>query len=280
MTPTQSIEAFCHRTLGPCTVHPRPSERCGHRSHIASVTDARGRRYIVKVHASVEKHQREVHAYTQWTAPALGRHAPRLVAVDPELPGMLLTALPGAPPDAQAPLHVHWQAGMLLRRLHDNQPPRPLPAYADHLASRLDHWLANAAGLLSTAEQRLIRRHVSAIAGLPVPAGVACHLDYQPRNWLMDHTGAVGIVDFEHARIDTAARDLVRLAHRHWHGHPDRRAAFLDGYGRQLTPIEQQLLTHCAALDAVTALARARESGDATLAEHGRATLQRLPPPP
>jgi Phosphotransferase enzyme family len=280
MTPTESIEAFCHRALGPCTPHPGPSEGTGHRSDIASVIDARGRRYIVKAHASVEKHQREVHAYTHWTAPALGRQAPRLIAVAQDLPGILLTAMPGEPADAQAPLHVHWQAGMLLRRFHDSQPPTPLLDYAEHLASRLYYWLANADGLLSTAEQRLIRWHVSAIADLPIPAGVPCHLDYQPRNWLIDHTGTVGIVDFEHARIDTAARDLVRLAHRHWPGHPDRRAAFLGGYGRQLTPIEQQLLTHCAALDAVTSIVRAHQTNDARLAEHGRATLRQLPPSP
>jgi thiamine kinase-like enzyme len=134
--------------------------------------------------------------------------------------------------------------------------------------------------MLSTAEQHLVRCHVAALADLPLPAGVPCHLDYQPHNWLIDHTGVLRIVDFEHARVDTAARDLVRLAFRHWPGQPDRRAAFLDGYGRDLTQSERRLLTHCAALDAVTSLARAHETKNPTLAEHGRATLYQLPPLP
>ncbi len=279
MTITAGINALCHRALGPGTLHPRAGRNSG-TSHITRVTDGRGRRYVVKIHTTLEKHQREVHAYTHWTTPAFGSHAPRLVAVDPDLPGVLLTALPGEPADAQAPLHAHWQAGMLLRRLHDSQPPSPLPDYADHLASRLDQWLATAEELLAIAEQRLVRRHIAALADLPIPPGVPCHLDYQPHNWLIDDTGALGIVDFEHARIDTGGRDLVRLAHRYWPGHPDRRAAFLDGYGRQLTAIEQRLLTHCAALDAVTCLVRGHQTNDARLAEHGRATLRQLPPLP
>ena len=284
MTTAERLEQWCRRSLGRCTIHPGPT---GHRgqSRLAYVTDACRHRYVVKIHSSYDKHQREVHAYTHWTIPALGQHAPRLIAVDAELPAILLTAVAGEPADSaahqpHAVLLAHRQAGALLRRLHQANPVRPLPDFAARLADRLDWWLTAADDLLSPAEQHLVRRHVTALAELPPPAGVPCHLDYQPHNWLIDHTGALWIVDFEHARIDAAPRDLVRLAFRHWSGHPDRRTAFLAGYGRPLSDTEQHLLTHCAALDAVTCLVRARDTANPTLANYGRATLRQLPPPP
>ncbi len=284
MTTAERLKQLCRRSLGRCRVSPGPVGLRS-QSQLAYVTDACGRRYIVKVHSTLDKHRREVHAYTHWTVPALGCHAPRLIAVDAALPGILVTAVPGEPADRaarqpQAHLLVHRQAGALLRRLHDAEPATPLPDFAARLADRLDWWLAAANDLLTAAEQHLVRRHVAALADLPPPRGVPCHLDYQPHNWLIDHTGALRIVDFEHARIDAAPRDLVRLAFRHWSGHPDRRAAFLAGYGRPLSDAEQRLLTHCAALDVVTCLVRARDTANHTLAGYGHATLRQLPPPP
>jgi len=48
--------------------------------------------------------------------------------------------------------------------------------------------------------------------------------------------GTVHIIDFEHARYDLAARDLVRLADRIWRDRPDLEDAFLARYGSFLTP--------------------------------------------
>jgi hypothetical protein len=53
---------------------------------------------IGKIHRTPALHQREVHAYRTWT-PHLGGAVPRLVAVAPELPGIVITAVSGEPLD-------------------------------------------------------------------------------------------------------------------------------------------------------------------------------------
>ena len=70
------------------------------------------------------------------------------------------------------------------------------------------------------------------------------------------------LIDFEHARSDLPARDLVRLRFRVWPSRPDLRDAFFDGYGRRLTDAEDELIWHLGALDALTALARGHQTGD------------------
>jgi Ser/Thr protein kinase RdoA (MazF antagonist) len=102
----------------------------------------------------------------------------------------------------------------------------------------------------------------------PLPA-VPCHLDYTPRNLLCwtnqltptsevhENSSApnIGVIDFEHARPDLAARDLVRMATRIWPGRADLEEAFLCGYG-SLEPIDREVIEHCAHLDSLTATVR------------------------
>jgi hypothetical protein len=59
-------------------------------------------------------------------------------------------------------------------------------------------------------------------------------------------------------------------------GRPDLQDAFLDGYGRPLSPAEDQLIWHLGALDALTALARGRQNADLELVAVGRDTLRQL----
>ncbi|SRR6266568_2980185 len=72
------------------------------------------------------------------------------------------------------------------------------------------------------------------------------------------------------------ARDFVRLHFRCWTARPDLRDAFFDGYGRNLTEVDQQAICHCGAIDVLTALVRGRQTGDATMTAHGRQTLRQL----
>lgn len=108
------------------------------------------------------------------------------------------------------------------------------------------------------------------------PAGWPCHLDFQPRNWLIGKPGEVSLIDFEHTRTDLPARDFVRLWFRVWATRPDLREAFLDGYGRPLTQAEDQLIWHLGAIDALTALARGHETANPELTASGHATLRQL----
>ncbi|MFJ6495712.1 hypothetical protein [Streptomyces virginiae] len=61
-----------------------------------------------------------------------------------------------------------------------------------------------------------------------------------------------------------------------WTGRPDLRAAFLDGYGRRLTPVEERRLDCESAFDAVSGIAYGTAHGDPEVAERGHRTLYRL----
>jgi Phosphotransferase enzyme family len=242
---------------------------------VARIATTSGEEFVVKQHLNRPLHEREVHAYRCWTR-ALGASTPRLVAVDDPAMIIVTSALPGGPGSGDLTPFVHRQAGALLRRFHDAEPPCALTWFRDWLRKRAGHWTSRAAMLLSAADARIIDSHLAALSRMGVPTGGPCHLDFQPRNWLIGRSGDVSLIDFEHARIDLPARDLVRLRFRIWAGRPDLRDAFLDGYGRPLTHAEDQLIWHLGALDALTALARGHENADPELTAAGRTTLRML----
>jgi len=219
----------------------------------------------VKRHRAPERHHQEVHAYRHWT-PALRDRAPQLLAVSDDPPAIVVTALPGRPfadcrLDAGREAEAHRQAGQLLRMLHHAAPPRSEPDMTAWLADRGEQWLTLAKTILPARRRAEIREHLRALATLGPVSAVPCHLDYTPRNLLLGGTDRqVAVIDFEHARYDLAARDLVRLATRTWPARPDLEAAFLDGYGL-LTALDKQIIEHCAHLDALTAAARAAGLG-------------------
>jgi hypothetical protein len=266
-----ALLSFAEQILGPCELVTSPT--AGDR--VALIRDARGRDYVAKCHSSAEKHRREVRAYRCW-APALGARAARLAGADPDAMTILLTALPGHPCQGDGDIAAHHQAGMLLRLFHDAEPPRPLDGFREWLTGRVSGWRERCDPLLGAVDKQAIDQHLAALHALAAPIGGPCHLDYQPRNWLLDHAGTLRVIDFEHARIGLQARDFVRLQFRFWTCRPDLRAAFFDGYGRCVTEDEHQVIRHCGAVDALTALVRGTQAGDAAMIAHGRATLRQL----
>jgi Phosphotransferase enzyme family len=269
MTSAAALHAAATRLLGPCTV----TALLG--TAVARITTETGEELVVKQHATRSKHKREVHAYRHW-AGALGSSAPALRAVDETAMVIITSALPGRVHCGDLPAASHHQAGALLRRFHDAGPPSGIPCFHDWLHGRASHWSSKAATLLSAADAAVIGSHLAALAGAKVPPGTPCHLDFQPRNWLISTSGDVSLIDFEHARIDLPARDFVRLRFRIWAARPDLRDAFFAGYGRPLTQAEDQLVWHLGAIDALTALVRGHETGTPQLTAAGRATLQQL----
>lgn len=271
---SDQLRDIAERSLGPCDlISAVPGESQPVR--VALFRDLRGAEYIAKHHTSEQKHRREVHAYRSW-APVLGGSAARLVSVDSQTMTILVTALPGRLCHDPGDTGAHRQAGALLRLLHDAEPPRPLEDFQHWLTGRVGSWREQAAGLLSASERRIIDQHLAALRMLGVPSGGVCHLDYQPRNWLLDHSRTLRVIDFEHTRLDLLARDFVRLHFRCWTARPDLRDAFFDGYGRNLAEVDQQAIRHCGAIDVLTALVRGRQTGDATMTAHGRQTLRQL----
>jgi Ser/Thr protein kinase RdoA (MazF antagonist) len=258
------------RLLGPCEVTAVLA------GTVARVTTASGAEFVVKQHLNRPLHDREVHAYRHWTV-ALGTSAPLLVTVDDPAMIIITVALPGrSPGPGDLTPSVHRQAGILLRRLHSAAPPRDLPWYPGWLQERASHWTSRARPLLSPADVMVIKDHLAALNDMEIPRGGPCHLDFQPHNWLIGPDGRLSLLDFEHARIDLPARDLVRLRFRTWATRPDLRDAFLDGYGRPLTQAEDQLIWHLGVLDALTSLARGHENSDPEFTAAGRATLRQL----
>ncbi|NYI05542.1 aminoglycoside phosphotransferase family protein [Allostreptomyces psammosilenae] len=272
----EPVTGFLQRTLGPLDELPTTmlSDR------LWEISDRSGERYILKQHRADTRWRAEHHAYVTWIGSGLGDAAPRLVGAEADQRLLLLTALPGVraeslPAGSGTELQAHRAAGRLLAHLHRTPHSEPPVSGGDRLAGRLSSWVQRAGPLLGEHQRHMLREHAVRLAGLQVENAV-CHLDYQPRNWMVDAAGQLRVLDFEHTRIDARVRDLARLAHRHWVDHPRLRDAFLDGYGRALTPGEAVLLHHFGAIEAVTAIVRGHETGNRRLLAYGAQALTRL----
>jgi hypothetical protein len=282
MTDATACHALAQRTLGPITIDPKANLP----ANIMAFVDSRGRRHLAKRHTSRDRYARELYAYTHWV-PAIQYWAPHLITADPDHLILLLTEVPGVPASLvalgdDAEQAVYRAAGSVLRRLHDSAPPEYSHQMAVTLAERTSLWVGRAGALLNAGERRLLLEHADAIAAEPVEIRF-CHLDFQPRNWVIDDQGTVRLIDFEHARLDARIRDIARMAHRYWPQRPDLYHAFIQGYGVLLNEHDRLLLYHFGALEVATALVRGHETDDTELTMQGRALLgwlARHPAPP
>ncbi|MFD7480083.1 aminoglycoside phosphotransferase family protein [Streptomyces sp. NPDC059837] len=287
-TLSAAVHAWAEGVLGPLTVvrdasHPRPGSQVWEVTHRGD-----GARHFVKISPTPKFFARETRAYRQ-TAPALGRGSvPRLVESNPQQQALLLTAVPGRgvkslPLSAARQRAVHRQAGAWLSRFHGG--PRDLSprdhaeaaaetARAIHSAEK---HLERARDLIGARDRETVRRHAAELTRLgPLPHGYV-HGDFQERNWLLDTgPGRLAVVDLERARPHAVVFDMVLLACGPWVGRPDLRAAFFEGYGRELTDKEERSLRCLSALDAASAISWGVPHHDPEIVERGRATLARL----
>ncbi|MFH9071350.1 phosphotransferase [Streptomyces alboflavus] len=243
------------------------------------LADAHGRKYFAKQHENRERYVRETIAYLTWGRHLEG-HAPELIGRQDSTRTLLVTAMsgssvetfaPGSPEEEQA----HHDAGVVLGRLHRATTVAHTGAIGADLAQRLLGWIdrADRVELLSATERGSLREAADALAGTLMDSAI-CHLDYQPRNWILGER--FGIYDFEHMRRDARIRDFARLEFRRWQAAPHLRDAFLSGYGSPLTGTDQRLLERFGAIEAVTALVRGHEQDNPALSAHGRTVLARL----
>lgn len=276
---------YARQVLGRCEL---PEDRSwGHQmSTVLHLRDSHGTDWFVKQHHERERYEAEVTAYRRW-APALGARAARLHDANDALQAVILSALPGTSPAWPAPtdlsprgvdLAVHREAGRVLRQLHEAQPPESWDdfSFGAAKAEELAQLEPAAAALLSRPEMDAVRAEIQALAGVTGLSKVPCHHDYNIRNWLVDETGAVNIIDFEWARLDVWVSDLVRLRAGVWKGRPFLQEAFLDGYGRQPDSHELAALRGCGILTAVWLIIKARETGRGSFEEGNRAMLSAL----
>ncbi|MFI0743283.1 aminoglycoside phosphotransferase [Streptomyces sp. NPDC021100] len=261
--------------LGEVRVLPDPS--LPHR--LLRLSDTDGHEFVAKQHSARDRYFHELHAYEAWGAHLKG-HAPDLVGRRDSTYTLLLTAVPGVRVDTVSPgspeeERSHYEAGRVLGKLHHATSVRRSGAVGTELSQRLRDWIARAdqAALLSEAERDHLSHSAAVLANTRMDSAV-CHLDYQPRNWILG--ASFWVCDFEHMRRDARVRDFTRLEFRRWQAAPHLRTAFFAGYGARLNESEQRLLESFGAVEAVTALVRGHEKGDLALSAHGRTVLSRL----
>ncbi|MFF0559861.1 phosphotransferase [Streptomyces sp. NPDC004266] len=246
---------------------------------VLRLVDAEGNEFFAKQHSERDRYTRELHAYLAWGTHLIG-HVPHVVSRQDATCTLLLTAVPGVRADTVTPgspeeEQAHYEAGRVLGKLHHATSAPRTGAMGTELAQRLHDWIARAdrAGLISAVERGRLSHRADVLANTLMDSAV-CHLDYQPRNWLLGET--FGLCDFEHMRRDARIRDFARLEFRRWQAAPNLRTAFFAGYGQLLNDTEQRLLESFGAIEAVTALVRGHEQDDLALSSHGRTVLARL----
>jgi 8-oxo-dGTP diphosphatase len=251
-------------------------------SAVWRLASACGGCWYLKRHSSARFHAREVAALQNWARALGAARVPDLAAADPELMVMVVTAVPGRPVlelqlSAGEERDVHRQAGRLLCRLHEGHHGLEADTDVSRMTSRVDRHLDQAGGLLTAAQRALVRECANRLACLSphVPA-VASHGDFQPRNWLWDRAGGrLGVIDWERAEPAAAIRDLVRLEYGPWDHRPDLREEFFAGYGRTLTPEEDEMLFCYAVVDALSGLLWGRANGDDEVLNRAWRTFER-----
>ncbi|WP_314252829.1 NUDIX domain-containing protein [Streptomyces kutzneri] len=246
-------------------------------SRVWRLTGSGGGTWYLKRHRGPRFHEREVAAYRTWT-PGLGHRVPRLVAADPAARAVVITALAGRSPhgavlDPAAEVRVQQGLGRLASALHHCAPERP--AGPSPAADAVQRHLEEARPYLAAGDEELVLALARVYEDLPRPVLVPTHGDLQYRNVLLTDDGGVRLFDFERSEYASATRDMVRLGDT-WTGRPDLRAAFLDGYGRALTPVEELRLDCESAFDAVSGIAYGAGQDDPEVAERGHRTLFRL----
>jgi hypothetical protein len=275
--PADDLLRTCERFLGQVTMNLDMSWRLGD-NQVVELCDRHGRYWIAKAVRHQESYERELHALRRW-APALGDGAPALLAADDERQLLIMASRPGRlaeETNAETDPDVHEQAGRLTRRLHDAEPPLLDAGIAASKATRLESWISRGLHLLSEEDIAFSREQVRPLATIgPLPT-VPCHLDNQPRNWLVDDQGTVSLIDFEMCKQDLWVSDMRRLYVQQWVGRPDLRDAFYAGYGRTPTAADLAVLRCYLAYSALSTIVWASEHGDRGFEEQGRRTLAEL----
>ncbi|MFJ2022082.1 aminoglycoside phosphotransferase family protein [Streptomyces nodosus] len=285
-----STATSAHSDLPPEEVRRLAEQAVG---HIATWTDsswardssrvwrahgAEGGTWYVKIHQNDRFHGREVWAYRTW-APHLGTSAPTLVAADSRLRAAIVTAVPGRPLHdlAQPPggRRLFHQIGALAAAIHRSSPVPLAKTERVPALARIERHLQAAQPYLRPGDEKFIRSIEARAEKVPPLNCVPTHGDFQLRNLLLDQDGNLAMIDFERSEPGPAIRDIVRLSDA-WDTQPSLNDAFMAGYGRELTPAEEERFIIDSALDALSGIQYGATHGDPETRERGHHTLSRL----
>ncbi|MEU6620975.1 NUDIX domain-containing protein [Streptomyces litmocidini] len=277
--PEAGVRDFAERAVGRVTAWTDVSW-ARENSRVWHVRGAAGGEWFVKVHQNEKFHRRETAALRGWV-PRLGGAGPRLVAADPDLRAVVVTAVEGRSLHGMvltgAEERVVFEAiGALAARIHAS----PLPTTASGAVplgpyDRMERHLDGARPLLEPGDEERVRSAVAAARGFGPLVPVVTHGDLQPRNLLLGADGTVRFIDVERSELQPRVRDFVRVLD-HFDGREDLARAFFAGYGRPLTDAEEAHLVASVALDSVSGIAFGTRAGDPELVERGRRALARL----
>jgi aminoglycoside phosphotransferase (APT) family kinase protein len=235
---------------------------------------------VLKTYRSARTFRQELRAYRDWV-PALAE-TPRLIDHRREPPpALLLQALPGEPVSSaslpvEAERRLHGRAGRWLRALHavPFRDPDPVPLEEGYRRRILAWDEATVESIDAELRGWLHERLHDLPSRLRGASRVPCHLDFEPRNWLVDEDGRwVGVIDFEHARPDHPLADLARLAAYVWPARADLARGFLDEYGAPSGAADVGAVDRLALFEVARRLAWATDHGDANLIRSARAAL-------
>ena len=256
----KEILDWCTSVVGPCEVVSGDTRFHG-RAMVCRLQTSSDH-YYVKIHRQKHWWEKEVHGYEQW-APAFGGFAPELLAVHEEDPlALIVSELPGRiMEEVQLPLQqelMAWHAaGSALAAFHDSAVGEsfghcgrdgvcigtPIRDAREYISSELQLGIdvGAHAGYFSDDELAVIRAAQELVPAFADERPVPCHRDYCPLNWLVTDDGIwAGVIDFEFAYWDVRVADFSRYPDWEWMRRPDLLEAFFDGYGRPLTPKEEQ----------------------------------------
>ena len=263
-TELNEVLGWCTSVLGPVEVMSDHSKmHGGHESSTCRLRTAMGFCYL-KVHQTPSHWHNEVHAYERWAC-AFGGFAPRLLAVRDEAPlAIVVSELPGQIVEwAQLSLsreRAVWRAaGAALVALHDLGTGECFgPCLRAGTCAEVCAWDAREyickrfkseiecairGGYINDDELATLHAAYELISAFEGESPVPCHRDYCAANWLVGKKETwAGVIDFEFAYWDVRVADFSRDPDWSWIRRPDLADAFFEGYGRSLTPKEEQQL--------------------------------------
>ena len=277
MADAAKIAAACRRLLGTPVSAVTDLSWPGSSNLVLELTDTGGRSWIAKSIGDEAHYRQELSALRHW-APALHGAAPSLEATDDELRLLVMTRLAGRRAEempANTDPAVHREAGGSPHCCMAPSRPGPMLTSAQPLPPSSSH--GSTAGGTCSARTRSPSRAARSrrwLAG-PLPT-VPCHQDNQPRNWVVDNAGHVGMIDFGLCKRDVWIRDLQRLYFQQWEHRPDLRDAFYAGYGRTPDAADLELLRCYLAYSGLSTVIWAHEFGDPQFEAHGHRILAEL----
>ncbi|HEX3591858.1 MAG TPA: hypothetical protein VHV74_19730 [Pseudonocardiaceae bacterium] len=270
-----AVLARCRDALGPCEFAADLST--SHGEALTLEIDAGGIRWIAKHLRRRKKYLQELTAYRDWV-PALGASAPALHSAHDDVRLLIISRLPGGPaegtPAADDP-RTHHRAGALTRLLHDGVPP-VLVDFAQELRRRLDDYAERGRHVLTGDEIDTARAYAARLTGTAPTPAVPCHLDNQPRNWLVGPDGEIALIDFGNAKRQPWITDVSAIRQREWRERPDLEHAFFAGYGRQPDAADRRLADGHLAYLGIATIVWALDHDDPAFADQGRAWLRDL----